>query len=146
MGRYNSTKIYDDKYGKFDSKTEYEYFKKLKEREKNKEIFNLRTQEKFILQEGFSLNGSKIQAITYLADQVYEDKDGITHVVDVKGAEYTIEETFKIKFKMLKNIHRDFKYHVIIKYKGEWYDLENKDEKKLYKERKAKSKKSKKKK
>ena len=38
---------------------------------------NLRIQEKYILQEGFrDSDGVKIQAITYAADQVYEDKDG----------------------------------------------------------------------
>ena len=89
---------------KFDSLVEREYYKILEQRQANGEIFNLRIQEKYILQEGFrDSDGVKIQAITYAADQVYEDKDGITHIVDVKGSLETVEQVFLVKWKMLKN-------------------------------------------
>lgn len=136
IGRYNSIKtVY--KGLKFDSKTE-ESFYKLKEIElANGEIFNLRTQVSYLLQEGFKdREGKKIQDVCYLADIVYEDKEGNTHVVDVKPCEALIESLFKLKWKMLKFIHRDFIYHIIIKDKTKtWVDLENKEEKKLMKER-----------
>lgn len=122
----------------FDSLVEREYFKILEEKQARGEIFNLRIQEKYILQEGFRDNdGIKIQAITYSADQVYEDKDGTTHIVDVKGSLETIEQVFLVKFKLLKNIHREFKYHIMIRYGGEWYDVNLSEEKKRLKEAKA---------
>lgn len=118
----------------FDSLTERDHYKLLEIKQEKGEIFNLRIQEKYILQEGFKMDdGSKIQAITYSADQVWEDKNGITHICDTKGSEYNIEETFKLKFKMLKNLHRDLIYHVMIRYDGKWFDLEDKESKKEYK-------------
>ena len=127
---------------KFDSLVEREYYKILEQRQANGEIFNLRIQEKYILQEGFrDSDGVKIQAITYAADQVYEDKDGITHIVDVKGSLETIEQVFLVKWKMLKNIHRDFKYHIMLKYDGKWWDVNSTEEKKKLKELKAEKKK-----
>lgn len=122
----------------FDSLVERDFYKVLEKRQEKGEIFNLRIQEKYILQEGFRLNnGEKIQAITYSADQVWEDKEGVTHICDTKGSEFNIEQTFLVKYKMLKNLHRDFIYHIVIRYDGIWYDLLNKESKKLYKEAKA---------
>ena len=127
---------------KFDSLVEREYYKISEQRQANGEIFNLRIQEKYILQEGFrDSDGAKIQAITYAADQVYEDKDGITHIVDVKGSLETVEQVFLVKWKMLKNIHRDFKYHIMLKYDGKWWDVNSTEEKKKLKELKAEKKK-----
>ena len=118
----------------FDSLVERDFYKHLEEKQEKGEIFNLRIQEKFILQEGFKMNnGSKIQAITYSADQVWEDENGITHICDTKGSMETIEQVFAIKYKMLKNLHRDFVYHIMIKYDGKWFDLEDKESKKEYK-------------
>lgn len=125
----------------FDSLTERDYFKHLEEKQLNGEIFNLEIQKNFLLQEGFKMdNGSKIQEISYTCDQYYTDKENNIHVVDVKGSEFTITEPFRIRFKMLKNIHRDWIYHVVIKYDGKWIDLESKEDKKIYKELKAKKK------
>ena len=123
----------------FDSITERDYYKVLELRQKNKEISDLETQKKFVLQEGFRLNDKAIKPITYSADQVYIE-NGKIHVTDVKGSEFTVEETFKIKFKMLKNLHRDYVYHVVIRYNGVWFDLENKEDKLKYKELKKKKK------
>ena len=123
----------------FDSITERDYYKVLELRQKNKEISDLETQKKFVLQEGFRLNDKAIKPITYSADQVYIE-NGKIHVTDVKGSEFTVEETFKIKFKMLKNLHRDYIYHVVIRYNGVWFDLENKEDKLKYKELKKKKK------
>lgn len=130
---------------KFDSLTERDHFKMLEEKQSKGEIFNLRTQVKYVLQEGFRANnGEKIQAITYSADQVYEDKNGVTHIVDVKGSLETIEQVFLIKFKMMKNIHRDFIYHIVLKYDGKWWDVNSAEEKKKLKECKEAKKKQRK--
>lgn len=125
----------------FDSLTERDYFIFLQERQDNGEIFNLETQKNFLLQEGFRMDdGTKIQSISYTCDQYYLDKNGKVNIVDVKGSEFTITEPFRLRFKMLKNLYRDWVYHVVIRYDGQWIDLENKEDKKIYKELKAKKK------
>lgn len=123
---------------KFDSLTERDFYIFLKEKEGKGEIFNLEIQKNFLLQSGFKMdNGESIQKISYTCDQCYKDGEGRTHIVDVKGSEMTIKEPFRIRFKMLKNLHRDYIYHIVIHYDGKWIDLESKEDKKLYKELKA---------
>lgn len=75
---------------------------------------------------------------------MWEDKNGVTHCCDTKASESTCTNEFKLKFKMMKYKFRDFKYHLVIRYGGIWYDLENKEDKAKYKEAKAKRKKNKK--
>lgn len=125
----------------FDSLVERDYYKYLQKQQSNGEIFNLEIQKNFLLQEGFRMDdGTKIQEISYTCDQYYTDKDDKIHIVDVKGSEFTITEPFRLRFKMLKNLHRDWIYHVVIWYDGKWIDLENKEDKKIYKELKVKKK------
>lgn len=125
----------------FDSLVERDYYKYLQKQQSNGEIFNLEIQKNFLLQEGFRMDdGTKIREISYTCDQCYADKDNKIHIVDVKGAEMLIGEPFKLRFKMLKNLHRDWIYHVVIRYDGQWIDLESKEDKKIYKELKAKKK------
>lgn len=125
----------------FDSLTERDYYKFLQQKQKDGEIFDLEIQKNFLLQEGFKMdNGTKVQAISYTCDQYYIDKNGRVNIVDVKGAEIMVGEPFRLRFKMLKNSHRDWIYHVVIKYDGQWIDLENKEDKKIYKELKEKKK------
>lgn len=59
-------------------------------------IVDLELQRKFVLQQGFKLNGKAYRAITYVADFVYKDDNGI-HVVDTKGYR---TEVYKIKKKI----------------------------------------------
>ena len=59
-------------------------------------IVDLELQRKFVLQQGFKLNGKAYRAIAYVADFVYKDDDGI-HVVDTKGYR---TEVYKIKKKI----------------------------------------------
>ena len=125
----------------FDSLTERDYYKFLQQKQKDGEIFDLEIQKNFLLQKGFKMdNGTKVQAISYTCDQYYIDKNGRVNIVDVKGSEFTIGEPFRLRFKMLKNLHRDWVYHVVINYDGQWIDLEIKEDKKIYKELKAKKK------
>lgn len=125
----------------FDSLVERDYWIFLREKQDKGEVFNLEIQKNFLLQEGFRMDdGTKIQEISYTCDQYYIDKNGKVNIVDVKGCEFTITEPFRLRFKMLKNLHRDWIYHVVIRYDGKWIDLESKEDKKIYKELKAKKK------
>lgn len=125
----------------FDSLTECAFYKYLEEKQLKGEISGLEIQKNFLLQDSFRMDdGTKIQGISYTCDQYYIDKNGRVNVVDVKGSEFTITEPFKLRFKMLKNLHRDWIYHVVIKYDGQWIDLESKEDKKIYKELKARKK------
>lgn len=80
----------------FDSKKEGNYYTKLKLMEKAGLIWNLELQKKYILQASFTFNGKKIREISYYADFVYEDKDGL-HVVDTKGYR---TDVYKLKKKL----------------------------------------------
>ena len=84
---------------KFDSKRELEYYLILKDKLKKGEIFRLQRQVKINIQPPFTTaTGEKIQAINYLADFVYLDKEGKTHLVDVKGFK---TDVYKLKKKLL---------------------------------------------
>ena len=80
----------------FDSKKEGNYYTKLKLMQNAGVIWNLELQKKFILQKGFPFNGKTIREISYYADFVYEDKDGI-HVIDTKGYR---TDVYKLKKKL----------------------------------------------
>ena len=60
-------------------------------------IVDLELQRKFVLQPTFKLNEKTYRAITYVADFVYKDQEGQTHVVDTKGYR---TEVYKIKKKL----------------------------------------------
>jgi len=69
----------------------------LKILERNGEIYDLREQVMFILQDKFKRDGKSERAITYVADFVYM-QDGKKIVEDVKGFK---TDVYKIKRKML---------------------------------------------
>lgn len=84
---------------KFDSNKEFEYYLLLKDRLKRGEIFRLQRQFKITIQPPFTTpQGEKIQAITYKADFVYLDSEGVTHIVDVKGFK---TDVYRLKKKLL---------------------------------------------
>lgn len=80
----------------FASKKEGNYYTKLKLMQNAGIIWSLELQKKYILQASFTFNGKKIREISYYADFVYEDKDGL-HVVDTKGYR---TDTYKLKKKL----------------------------------------------
>lgn len=80
----------------FASKKEGNYYTKLKLMQNVGLIWNLELQKKYILQASFTFNGKKIREISYYADFVYEDKDGL-HVLDTKGYR---TDTYKLKKKL----------------------------------------------
>lgn len=81
----------------FDSKREAEHWSLLKVREKAGEITKLERQAKY------SLDVNGVHICNYIADMVYFDNtDGRTHVVDVKGH---VTPEFKLKAKIMKAIY-----------------------------------------
>lgn len=98
MNKYHNKKVVINGI-KFDSKKEYSYYLKLKLMEQAGLIWNLELQKKYILQSSFTFNGKIIREISYKADFVYEDKDGL-HVIDVKGGNATKTDVYKLKRKL----------------------------------------------
>jgi len=82
----------------FDSAAEAKRYGTLKLLESVGEINGLRLQPEFVLQGEFQRDGKKYRAVKYKADFIYETKDGVTIVEDVKGLETPV---FKLKWKML---------------------------------------------
>jgi hypothetical protein len=107
--KYNAKKIKIDGHT-FDSKREAERYCELKLFLKAGEIRNLVLQPRFILQdEFFDKNEIKHKKIEYVADFLYNDKEGRNVVEDVKGV---LTDVYKIKKKMFLKIydeHYDFR-------------------------------------
>lgn len=96
MSKYKNKKVVVDNI-LFDSKKEANYYTKLKILKDAGKILDLELQKKFVLQPTFKLNGKTYRAITYIADFVYKDQEGQTHVVDTKGYR---TQVYKIKKKI----------------------------------------------
>lgn len=96
MSKYKNKKVVVDNI-LFDSKKEANYYTKLKILRDAGKILYLELQKRFVLQQGFKLHGKTYRAITYVADFVYKDQEGQTHVVDTKGYR---TEVYKIKKKL----------------------------------------------
>ena len=96
MSKYKNKKVVVDNI-LFDSKKEANYYIYLKMLEDAGKIVDLELQRKFVLQPTFKLNEKTYRAITYIADFVYKDQEGQTHVVDTKGYR---TQVYKIKKKL----------------------------------------------
>ena len=83
----------------FDSNRERDYYLILKDRLKKGEISHLQRQVTICIQPKFvTPTGETIQAITYIADFVYLDSEGVNHIVDVKGFK---TDVYRLKKKLL---------------------------------------------
>lgn len=141
--KFSSKKIYDPTYGEFDSKTEYLYFLRLKELESQGMIFDLKRQEVFILTPPFKdTYGKTVLKMTYKSDFTYI-KDGTKVICDVKGSLYNITQESKLKIKLCKYLNQDRRFEIMVNLDGEWYDLEDKIQKKEYIEKHKQKKKKK---
>ena len=99
--KYNNQKA-DFRGESFDSIKERDYYILLLDRERRGEIRDLKRQVSIVIQEAFTTpKGEKIRAITYKADFTYEDLDGVTHIIDVKGDPKTLTDVYKLKKKLL---------------------------------------------
>jgi hypothetical protein len=84
MNKYHNVKTTIDGIT-FDSKKEAVRFCELRLLERAGEISGLQLQPKFLIQEAYIKNGRKVQAIYYIADFSYREKNGRFVVEDVKG-------------------------------------------------------------
>ena len=94
--KYNARKIVIDNH-KFDSIKEAGRYNELKLLQKANEISHLELQPKFLLAEGFKYKNKRYQAINYIADFQYIEKDGVEVIEDVKGFK---TDVYNIKKKM----------------------------------------------
>ena len=134
MGRFYSKKVIDPVHGEFDSTIEFNYFKVLLKRQALGEISNLERQTEILLQDKFKMpNGESVRKICYKADFTY-DENGKYVVVDCKGSIALIEELYKVKLKLMKCKYPSYKYEIILGHKGTFYNIEDKETKKIYKE------------
>jgi hypothetical protein len=83
----------NERTGKYASKLEAEVAENLAAAERSGKIFNLREQVPIVL---VPSNG-KLRAIKYVADFVYQDSEGKTHVLDSKGFK---TQVYRLKKKM----------------------------------------------
>lgn len=100
MGKYHNKKVTVNGLD-FGSLKEAMHYTELVLRQKRGEIKNLQTQVKFEL----IPKQGKERACCYIADFVYEDKDGHKIVEDVKGSKQMITDVFKIKKKLMKKVY-----------------------------------------
>jgi len=99
--KYHNVKVVVDG-EKFDSKREAQHWQELKIRERAGDISNLRRQVPYDLRcpIDWNIEGQAVVS-QYIADAVFVDKDGRTHVQDVKGGRATQTALFKLKRKWL---------------------------------------------
>mgnify|MGYP003495001859 CR=1 FL=1 len=94
----------------FDSQMESHYYLYLKELKEQGVVVDFKLQPVFILQEGFSKDGKRIQPIKYIADFEVTYNDGHVEIIDVKGK---ITEAFRIKRKILLYKYRDVDFKCV---------------------------------
>lgn len=87
----------------FDSQKEAERYEELKMMLQQGYITELKCQHTFTLQEAFILpvSGEKVQAIKYIADFTYRDREGKFVVEDVKSKATARDKVYRLKKKMM---------------------------------------------
>lgn len=95
MSKFNNKKTIIDGIS-FDSRKEAKYYTVLKNDEN---IHNLKLQVRFeLLPKQVDSNGKCVhRAVYYVADFVYDDENGVEHIVDTKGMK---TDVFKLKAKL----------------------------------------------
>ena len=146
--RFGSKKVTDENGVIWDSTTEYKYGLKLKELQEKGVIKDLQRQVEHVLIPSFKDGqGNSIRKMSYISDFEYIDvATGKYVILDVKGSAFNIDPVFSNKFKLLKYNLREEKniqYKIMIKYKDVWYDLEDKEQKRTYRNLHAEAKKNK---
>jgi hypothetical protein len=98
--KYRNVKVVVDG-ERFDSKREAQHWAELKLRERIGDISGLRRQVPYDLRCPTDTGDGQLVVAQYIADAVFVDKDGLTHVQDVKGGRATQTALFKLKQKWL---------------------------------------------
>ena len=113
--RFYSKKFTDSDGQKWDSETEYNYYQYILKNKDKLGIRNIQRQVKYIIQNKFrDKNNKAVREITLTVDFVLVLITGDIAVVDCKGCKETIEETFKIKWKMMKLKYPEYDYKVVV--------------------------------
>ena len=113
--RFYSKKITDSDGIKWDSETEYNYYQYILKNKDKLGIRNIQRQVKYIIQNKFrDKNNKAVREISLTVDFVLELTTGEIIIVDCKGCKETIEETFKIKWKMMKLKYPQYDYKVVV--------------------------------
>lgn len=105
MNKYHNQKCY---FGgvKFDSKKESNRYSELLILEKAGEIKNLERQKRFLI-----IPKSKTErAAYYVADFVYQNKDGAKVIEDVKSYITKKNPAYILKRKLIKNLYPDYNF------------------------------------
>lgn len=111
----------------FDSTTELEFYKKLKDAKASGKIKDFKCSPKYTLQEGGWVNwrGDKQDSIDHYPDYLVTDNDGMMFIVDSKGGSYH-ETDAKLKKKIWEYQNREVPYYYASKSPmylgGEWVD------------------------
>jgi hypothetical protein len=112
---------------KFDSTTELEFYKKLKDFKSRGKIWDFQCSPKYTLQEGnwHNWRGDKQDSIDHYPDYLVTDNDGNSFIVDSKGSSYH-ETDAKLKKKIWEYQNRELPYYYASKCPkylgGEWVD------------------------
>lgn len=114
---------------KFDSKTELEFYKKLKDFKSEGKIKDFKCSPHYILQEGdwFNWRNEKQDTIDHYPDFFVTDNDGNDFIVDTKGGNVSNHEAdAKIKKLIFEYLNREIPYYYISKLPqylgGEWVE------------------------
>lgn len=107
MNKYHNRKTIVDNII-FDSRLEANRYCELKLLERSGEIFDLKLQPRFLLQENFKYKDKTYRKIEYVADFEYIE-NGQVVVEDVKGMQ---TEVFKIKMKLLLNKYPEIDFRI----------------------------------
>lgn len=103
--KYNNTKI-ENRFGKFDSRHEWERFQKLWLLQRKGLISDLRRQVKFVLAPGVKFSGEKRAkpALRYFADFVYLDHLGNEVIEDAKSKATRNTKSYRQKKHLMKSV------------------------------------------
>ena len=114
MNKYHARKVIVDGVT-FDSQAEAYRYRELQLMQSAGEISNLHVHPRFIILDGFELNGKKERPIIYEADFMYNEC-GFHIVEDVKGGAATQTPVFKLKRKMfLSRYKNNYVFRVVEK-------------------------------
>jgi hypothetical protein len=94
---------------KFDSKKEAEVYQKFRICEISGEITNLQRQVRFEIVP----KQKNERAAYYVADFIYERKDGVKVIADAKSSYTRKNPLFKLKWKLMKHLYPDYQFEII---------------------------------
>jgi hypothetical protein len=117
VGRVNAQKVFIDGY-KFDSAVEFQRYRELKLLAAAGEITDLVVHPSFVLQEGFTYHGKKVQPIKFTADfeyVVFENGWRKKIVEDVKSNWTKTFTDYSIRRRMFIYQHQDIDFREVVR-------------------------------